>query len=575
MTLRCLALAAASLATALVGCSSSGGHVGGDGGHGPVDARPDSDGGRAAGDSASTRDAGADVPGVAPGDAARDSRSHPADARSPDAGARDATKRDSNEGPRDSATDAPTATTLSFSLPLFPAFSTSVYDYYVPCTAATNPVVVTMTAAPGSTIALMQPVTSPPAVESTVPVTVDAGAAIVVGITGESGTEQYWVRCLPPGFPAMDWLPHPEAGTPTPGYYLIGTLATPSPSTGGFAIVLDKNGVPVWFQQATAGGVSDVDNLLPDTISFVPAIEVTPTSGPSAFELEDLATATTTDVEAVGAALDYHELRVLPNGDALIFTDPLLTGVDLTGLGSYGEDETVLGCIIEEIDATGAVVWQWDITDHFDAVKDSTFPGEAEVGETIAVDPFHCNSIDVDPSGDLLVSGRSMDSIFLVSKATGAVVWKMGGATYSIDDAPYITVVDDPLTSFHRQHDVRFLPDGTISMFDDQTAEPTPARAVIYSYDLTSATASVVWQFRSTQSSDQMGSFRLLADGSRVISWGQMPTLQAAFSEVTEGGDDLLDFDFADGNLTYRAIKVPTSAFDIGLLRSTAGTGAP
>ncbi len=162
-----------------------------------------------------------------------------------------------------------------------------------------------------------------------------------------------------------------------------------------------------------------------------------------------------------------------------------------------------------------------------------------------------------------------------MSKATGAVVWKMGGATYSIDDAPYITVVDDPLTSFHRQHDVRFLPDGTISMFDDQTAEPTPARAVIYSYDLTSATASVVWQFRSTQSSDQMGSFRLLADGSRVISWGQMPTLQAAFSEVTEGGDDLLDFDFADGNLTYRAIKVPTSAFDIGLLRSTAGTGAP
>jgi hypothetical protein len=66
-----------------------------------------------------------------------------------------------------------------------------------------------------------------------------------------------------------------------------------------------------------------------------------------------------------------------------------------------------------------------------------------------------------------------------------------------------------------------------------------------------------------------MGSFRILPDGSRVIGWGLTPG--AGFTEVDSSGNDLLDLTFADGNLTYRAVKVPTSAFDLGSLRSTAG----
>ncbi len=45
-----------------------------------------------------------------------------------------------------------------------------------------------------------------------------------------------------------------------------------------------------------------------------------------------------------------------------------------------------------------------------------------------------------------------------------------------------------------------------------------------------------------------------------------------AFSEIDEKGNDLLDFIFTDGDVTYRAIKVPTSAFDISVLRTSAGT---
>jgi hypothetical protein len=62
-------------------------------------------------------------------------------------------------------------------------------------------------------------------------------------------------------------------------------------------------------------------------------------------------------------------------------------------------------------------------------VKDNTYvgfeSGPRGVGEP---DPFHCNSIDVEPAtGNLLVSGRHMDSIFYIERSTGKILWKMGG----------------------------------------------------------------------------------------------------------------------------------------------------
>ena len=82
-------------------------------------------------------------------------------------------------------------------------------------------------------------------------------------------------------------------------------------------------------------------------------------------------------------------------------------------------------------------------------------------------------------------------------------------------------------------------------------------------------TATVAWQRPGAAPSMAMGSFRILPDGSRVIGWGL--ATGAAFTEVDAEGNDLADLTFTDGNTSYRAIKVPLSAFDVGALRSTAG----
>jgi hypothetical protein len=65
-----------------------------------------------------------------------------------------------------------------------------------------------------------------------------------------------------------------------------------------------------------------------------------------------------------------------------------------------------------------------------------------------------------------------------------------------------------------------------------------------------------------------------LADGSRIIGWGLGPTPYLVFTEVDVQGDDLLDFYFTDNNSSYRAIKVPLTALDRGVLRRTAGAAS-
>ncbi|MGD0527112.1 MAG: arylsulfotransferase family protein, partial [Polyangiaceae bacterium] len=435
---------------------------------------------------------------------------------------------------------APLVMSLSTSpLPLTPAFSPAIHDYYVRCAAGRNAVDVTATADADTTVALIQPTTTPPAAAQNLILQLSENQAIVVRGSSGAQTGDYWVRCLPHDFPRLSMVSHPDAGAPTPGYYLIGDTSSAS-GESSYAMVVDGNGVPVWYSTTTNGNQPmNVESLATNAVSFVAFFDYTLGETSGQYEIHSLANGPVSFVEPMGEPLDVHELQLLPNGDYLVLSDPVVSGVDLTGLSSFGPNEWEIGCNVQEVTPAGAVVWQWDADDHFDPVKDCTYPVVEGVENITAVDPYHCNSIDVDPSGDLLISSRHMDSVFLVSKATGNVVWKMGGATYTKDGAVYLAVTDDPQGAFYRQHDARFLGNGQISLFDDATDAPGPARGVVYSYDPSAGTASFVWQYTGTVTSAAMGSFRVLADGSRIIGWGEGGEPQLAFTEVDASGNDL------------------------------------
>ncbi len=359
------------------------------------------------------------------------------DAGLEESGSRDATLADAADAGSDGA--PPTATTISVSpLTLTPPFSTRSHDYYVRCAEGRNTLEVSMTAAPGSTIALVQPFATGASTHETATVSVGADDLILVAITTDGGTAPYWIRCLPHDFPRLQMIQHPDAGTPTPGYYLVGNIVVVS-GVKGYAMALDVDGVPIWYRRTMNGvGAADVDSIVSGTISFASAAQPSFAVDAGQFEIHDLVDGSTSHVAPVGMPFNPHELQALPNGDYVMIA---------------------------------------------------------------VVDPYHCNSIDLDMDGNLLVSARQMNSIFMVSKSTGAILWKMGGATFTRDGAPYIALENDPMNTFHGQHDARLLPEGGGSLFDDQTGHVGPARAVAYAIDADAGTASVVWQYAATESS--------------------------------------------------------------------------
>jgi hypothetical protein len=477
-----------------------------------------------------------------------------------------------------------------------PSFSPSVFDYYVRCAAGTNAFDVSMTASDGASSSVVLPATAPLELGQTLSLTVNENQAIVAVATSGSMSTEYWVRCLPHDFPWLGVESHPDAGTPPPGYYLVGSSAPGTvTTTGGYAMALNRDGVPVWYGASSESGINDVDSVLPGTISFIPNLGKTP------FVIDHLAPWETRLAAPSGETLDPHELRALPNGHFLVIADPIKADVDLTGVHvrlpagdeqSFGPGSSILDCHIVEFEPTsGKVVWSWVASEHFDPARDTVAPEIAAestpTGEPI-VEPFHCNSIDVDPeNGNLLVSARDMSSVFYIEKATGRVLWKMGGAASGADGAVYVHV-DDP---FYQQHDARFVSwsstcggSGQISLFDDHSERPGPARGVVLDVVVGSMDAktgqcvvgvtpeaTVRWQYRGTGYSFIRGSFRITPDGSRVIGWGNGATPNLVFTEVDEKGADLLDFYFLSGNDSYRAIKVPLDAFDLDVLRRTAG----
>ncbi len=407
-----------------------------------------------------------------------------------------------------------------------PAFSPSVYDYAVRCAAGANAFDVTYTDATG---AHAQTVTLVP------------DEALVV--------DGYWVRCLPPDFPLLTVAAH-GAG-PTPGWFLADATT--------YAMVLDERGTPVWY--ARGASVMNVDAQTPNVISMCPnASGGFGTDPATRFDLHALGSGTTRSIQAVTTPTDAHELR-LANGDALLLTFPV---VELDGGTRIGD------CEIQQVSSQGNLVWSWDALAHVDVDKESVTQQVTKVNGIDVLDVYHCNSIDVDSSGNLLLSMRHTSAVYFIDRATGAIQWKLGGTTYVGDGAAHIAVVNDSEGTFSLQHDARFSANG-VTLFDDHGGSVGVARGIAYAIDHGAGTATPTFQFLGGGQSQFEGSFRPQADGHFVIGWGHVAADPRTFTEIDAQGNDVLDVTIA--NVTsYRAVKVPPAQLDVALLRATCAT---
>lgn len=245
-----------------------------------------------------------------------------------------------------------------------------------------------------------------------------------------------------------------------------------------------------------------------------------------------------------GYSTDPHELRMLPNGHWLLLGTDIRTVNMSTVVEGGKKNADVIGVVIQELDASNNVVFQWRSFDHF-GLTDATFTDFCQY----TIDAVHGNALEIDTDGNILLSSRNLDEITKIDRNTGAILWRLGGKNNEF------TFINDSIR-FSRQHAVRRTPSGTLTMFDNgNNHTPQYSRAVEYALDEKNRTATLVWQYRNTPDiyGNAFGYVQRLKNGNTFISWG---AATPSISEVTPAGEKVFEMTLPDGIYTYRAFKL-------------------
>lgn len=438
---------------------------------------------------------------------------------------------------------------------LWPPFSASVHDYVVHCTTATRTRFTTVAAAGSAPVI-------DGVVQRTALLPLAAGQAVTIQARNAVGTADYHVRCLPADFPGFTLT-----GTPaTHDWY----VATPSLSLGAkrshYIVIFDGNGVPVWWYKARRVPIDA--KLLPDgDLAFASF----PANSPE-YQVRTLSGRFVRTVTSPDGRIDDHDLQVAANGDFVYIVYQPKHHVDLSPYGGPA-DATVLEAEVEEETPAGKLVWSWTTDGHVDvsATGDRWIPGliktpvvipDADNQPEQTYDFFHPNAVSLD-GGTVLLSIRHTDTVYAIDKATGSILWQLGGKP----TPQTLTVVGDPYGQmpFGGQHDVRIQPDGTVSAFDDGTFLNRPPRMARYKIDPAAHTATLVQSISDPTVTNSIccGSARSLQNGDWVISWGGDPV----FGEYKPDGTPVFRITF-DGLFSYRVVPVAYSKLGAAKLRA-------
>ena len=478
---------------------------------------------------------------------------------------------------------------------VFPAFSADQHDYIAYCPSNTaNHMSVHARGMPRTTVA-MGGVGGTILLDTTV--TIDANDAIVITITPTGGgtSEEYWIRCVPPDFPHITTSGDGDA---PPGWYILANNG--DANYGQFGMIMDSAGVPVWYKRGAANRVPrDLKRLADGSLAwfqtFGPGFGSDPANG---YENFPLAGTPVDLIQTVGVVTNHHELVQLPSGNFLLTS--MLTAVppalpppeaqpcrrqNATGTYPAVTSDFVLRAVVQEVTPAGTLVRQWDSTGDI-ALSETTVPicfqFPAATGDDY-LSSIHPNAVDLKANGpgtaddQLIVSARHNDAVYGIRFDSQAVDWKLGGTT----TPQSLTIVGDPLGGPRRQHDVRVLPNGHITMFDNRTNFTTAtvpfatvtgaARFVEYAIDETAHTATLVRQISNPFGffSGATGSARVQPDGGVVICWGALPG--TVFAEYDAAGQVVFEVHMPGLNSSYRTVKEPLASFSLATLRATSG----
>jgi hypothetical protein len=242
-----------------------------------------------------------------------------------------------------------------------------------------------------------------------------------------------------------------------------------------------------------------------------------------------------------GYDADHHEFLITPDDTALI---TVYNGVkmDLTSVGGPA-DATVFDGIVQEVDIeTGEVLFEWHSLDHV----------ELSEHESAYYDHLHLNSIDVFDEDHLILSSRATSTVFKISRKTGEIVWRLGGEKNDFEMGEGV--------QFFYQHDARSHPAGTITLFDNGSANTVEhSRGEVIAIDEDAMKATLVREYTHPDKllSVTQGNVQVLPNGNVFIGWGSSPVV----SEFSQDNEVQFNAEFPTEGETYRAFRFPWKGY--------------
>lgn len=283
---------------------------------------------------------------------------------------------------------------------------------------------------------------------------------------------------------------------------------------------------------------------------------------------------------ANGLDADLHDFRITSENTALITVYQIIEA-DLSSINASLEKGEIWDSIFQEIDLeTGEALFEWRASEHIDwdeAYLDMNEQADGAKGRPW--DFYHINTVDKDPAGNYLVSGRFTRSIIYINGTSGDIIWRLGGKRNDFKD-----LSDGAATNFAGQHDVHWTDDyKSITFFDNRadwfTAiddKSAGAKLILnYSSALSQPTAELVQTYihPSKILSISQGSMQTLPSGNMLVGYG----FNGVVAEFSPSGKLLCDAFFeastylGSGDVqTYRAYKnhwigLPNTPVDLAL----------
>lgn len=366
---------------------------------------------------------------------------------------------------------------------------------------------------------------------------------------------------LPSDFPPIEIK---NSDGPSPGYIFLSNFTQMASNIAPYLIIMDNMGRPMFYKKMTTP-CFDFKKQPNGNLTYYHQ------GSGKFFEMNSSFVVIDSFYCGNGYKTDLHELRILSNGYALLMSyDPQI--VNMRNIIPNGDTAAIVtGLIIQEIDANKNVVFQWRSWDHFDIAG-----ARHEDLSAHTVDYVHGNAIELDNDGNILISSRHLDEITKINRSTGAIIWRMGGASNEF------AFPNDSL-GFSYQHAIHRLPNGNVLLYDngnfrntsDTDVDPWErsaySRAVEYHLDEDHRIATLVWEYRRSPDiyGYAMGNAERLSNGNTLICWG---AINPNVTEVTPNGDIVFEMSLPRGFYTYRAFR---DNFVITGLENTSGVEAP